>query len=95
VEFEWDENKARTNIEKHGIDFFDAIRIWDRLVIDPADERIVSGEYRPTALGMIGEDDLIVAVVYTVRNSVVRLISARRARRNERQNYQNRFGRGA
>jgi uncharacterized protein len=95
VEFEWDEDKALNNIAKHGIDFFDAIHIWDGPVIDPAGERFVGDEYRPAALGIIGEDDLIIAVVYTVRNGVIRLISARRARRNERHNYQDRFGRGA
>ncbi len=94
MQFEWNEDKALINIEKHGIDFFDAIRIWDRPVIDPVDERFVGDEYRPTALGIIGEDDLIIAVVYTMRGGSLRLISARRARRNERQNYQDRFGCG-
>lgn len=95
MEFEWDEDKALANAEKHGIDFLDARRIWERPVIDPAGERMVEGEYRPTALGIIGEDDLIVAVVYTVRDGVIRLISARRARRHERKDYQDRFGRGS
>ncbi len=95
MQVEWDEEKALTNIDKHGIDFCDAMRIWDGPVIDPAGERFVGEEYRPTALGTIDEDDLIIAVVYTVRNGVVRLISARRARRNERQDYQDSFGRGA
>lgn len=95
MEFEWDEDKALANIEKHYIDFLDAIRIWEGPVIDPAGERIVGEEYRPTALGTIGAEELIIAVVYTGRDDVIRLISARRARRNERQIYQNRFGRGA
>jgi uncharacterized protein len=95
MEFEWDEEKARINVEKHGIDFMDARRIWERPVIDPAGERVVANEYRPTALGTIGEDEIIIAVVYTVRDGIIRLISARRARRNERQNYQDRFGRGS
>jgi uncharacterized protein len=95
MEFEWDEEKARINVEKHGIDFLDARRIWERPVIDPAGERVVANEYRPTALGTIGEDEIIIAVVYTVRVGIIRLISARRARRNERQNYQDRFGRGS
>ncbi len=94
MDFEWDEGKALTNIEKHGIDFVDAMRIWEHPVIDPAGERIVEQEYRPTALGTIGEDEIIIAVVYTVRDGIVRLISARRARRNERETYQNQFKRG-
>ncbi len=93
--FEWDEDKATANVEKHGIDFLDAQRIWERAVIDPAGERIVDSEYRPTALGTIGSDEIIIAVVYTVRGGTIRLISARRARRNERTLYQDRFSRGA
>jgi uncharacterized protein len=87
--------KALINVDKRGIDFLDALRIWERPVIDPAGERLVDNEYRPTALGTIGEDEIIIAVVHTVRDGIIRLISARRARRNERQNYQDRFGRGS
>ena len=93
MDFEWDEDKALANIEKHAIDFIDAMRIWERPVIDPAGERIVGQEYRPTALGTISEDEIIIAVVYTVRDGSIRLISARRARRNERETYQNQFKR--
>lgn len=92
--FEWDEDKAVANIEKHGIDFLDARRIWEQPVIDPAGERVVGDEYRPMALGVIGSDEIVIAVVYTTRDSAIRLISARRARRNERALYQNRFSRG-
>jgi uncharacterized protein len=94
MDFEWDEDKALTNIEKHGIDFIDAVRIWERPVIDPAGERIVENEYRPTALGTISEDEIIIAVVYTVRDGLIRLISARRARRNEREIYKDQYKRG-
>jgi hypothetical protein len=55
---------------------------------------MVEGEVRPTALGTIGEDEIIVAVVYTLREGALRVISARRARRNERKTYQDRFARG-
>ena len=94
MEFEWDEEKRLANLEKHGLDFLDARRIWKRPVLDPAAHRVVEGEVRPTALGTIGEDEIIVAVVYTFRDDTLRLISARRARRNERKSYQDRFGRG-
>lgn len=94
MDFEWDEDKRRANQEKHGIDFFDARTIWAGQVLDPAAQRDVEGEARPTALGVIGEDEIIIAVVYTVRDGILRLISARRARRDERKDYQDRFGRG-
>ncbi len=94
MQFEWDEKKRLSNLEKHGLDFWDAAKIWSNPIIDPAGERIVEGEYRPTALGIVGSDDIIVAVVYTARYDVIRLISARRARRNERKVYQDRYERG-
>jgi uncharacterized DUF497 family protein len=94
MDVEWDEAKRLANLEKHGIDFLDARTIWAGQVLDPVAGRIVDGEARPTALGVVGEDEIIVAVVYTVRDGIVRLISARRARRNERKIYQDRFGRG-
>lgn len=87
MEFEWDERKRIANLAKHGIDFVDACKAWEKPIIDPADERFQDDEYRPTALGVIGEDEIIIAIVYTTRENVVRMISARRARRNERQVY--------
>lgn len=94
MEFEWDEQKRLANLAKHGIDFIDACQAWTKAIIDPVDERFDGEEYRPTALGIIGEDEIIIAIVYTVRGNVLRLISARRARRYERQIYQGQFARG-
>ncbi len=95
MEFEWDEDKRFANLSKHGIDFADALAMWENAVIDPAAERIVSGELRLLALGTIGQGETIVAVVYTERGAARRLISARRARKDERQDYQETFGRGS
>ena len=94
MQFEWDETKRLGNIAKHGFDFIDAIAIWRKPVIDPVDVRAIGIENRAAALGVIGDDEIIVVVVYTIRGSTTRVNSARRARRNERKNYQNRFGRG-
>ena len=94
MEFEWDESKRESNLAKHLIDFLDAITIWNGPVIDPASSRVIGAEDRHLALGAIGDDHLTIAVVYTVRDDVRRIISARRARRNERQAYKNIFGEG-
>lgn len=94
MEFERDNEKREANLVKHGIDFVRGITIWMAPVIDPADCRQEGGEARYLALGIIGEDDLIIGVVYTMRGSVRRIISARRARRYERTNYQDQYGRG-
>ena len=94
MEFEWDEGKRESNLTKHFIDFLDAIAIWKGPVIDPAGSRRLKSEDRYLALGTIGEDRLTIAVVYTVRGKVRRIISARRARRNERKAYKGIFGEG-
>jgi uncharacterized DUF497 family protein len=94
MEFEWDEDKREANLVKHGIDFAQAITIWSGQVIDPSASRVNDGETRYLALGAIGNDDLVIAVVYTLRDDVRRVISARRGRRNERTNYKSQFGRG-
>jgi uncharacterized DUF497 family protein len=94
MEFEWDEGKRLSNLEKHGIDFNRARTIWCGDVIDPAAERRVEDEVRRLALGVVGKDEIVIAVVYTDRGQVRRIISARRATRYERQRYQSEFGRG-
>lgn len=94
MEFEWDEEKRLANIDKHGIDFLDARTIWRKPVLDPAALRLIGEEVRLTAVGLLGEDEIIVAVVYTHRENILRLISARRATRHERKDYQDRFERG-
>lgn len=94
MEFEWDEAKRAANLAKHGIDFLDAIAIWTSPVIDPAESRLVDAELRHAALGVVGGDNLIIAVIYTERPDARRIISARRARRNERADYTRVFGAG-
>ena len=94
MDFEWDEVKREANLAKHFIDFVDAATIWRGHVIDPLATREVAGESRRLALGTIGDAEWIIAVVYTPRDTARRIISARRARRSERQVYQDQFGRG-
>jgi uncharacterized DUF497 family protein len=81
VEFEWDENKNRRNIEKHGIDFRAAKRIWDEtpVEISRSTER---GEERIVVVGEL--EAVCLTVVYTERQGSIRLISARASNRKER-----------
>jgi uncharacterized DUF497 family protein len=85
MQFEWDEAKNAANIAKHGIDFEDAIRIFDGPVLENSDSRRDYGERRIVAFGVV--DDREVVVVYTMRSSRRRIISARRAYRSERKAY--------
>lgn len=83
--FEWDESKRILNLTKHGIDFVDAIKIFqDTARIELKSER--HGEQRLQTIGMI-EDITIILVVYIDRNEKKRLISARRASKKERDAY--------
>jgi len=83
LEFEWDNAKNETNVAKHGIDFEDAIEIWERPVLVSPSHR--GGEDRWIAIGVI--EGVEIAVVYTERGTARRLISARRARTHERTAY--------
>jgi len=82
--FEFDPAKSALNRTKHGIDFVDAQRIWadvDRLEI-PARS---AGEPRFQVIGRIG--DGIWSAFITYRNEKIRIISVRRARSNEEEQY--------
>lgn len=83
VLFEWDENKRRSVLERHGIDFEDAVQIFDGPVWETLSPR--TGEQRWLAIGVV--DGIEIAVVYTIRNGCRRIITARRARVYERRDY--------
>ena len=90
LDFEWDETKRLTNLEKHGIDFEDAIGIWEDDVVEVPSSRSHHGENRLVAFGVL--EGRLIAVVYTDRGGVRRIISARRAGRSEREDYKTAFG---
>jgi uncharacterized protein len=90
--FEWYEEKRLENLTKHGIDFLDAKEIWQGEVLEVPSEQREHGEQRYIAYGLL--EGRIIAVVFTWRREARRLISARRARRHERQDYQDVFGTG-
>lgn len=82
--FAWDEDKNKKNQDKHGISFEDARDIFndeDRLV--SASNR--AGEKRFLTIGKAFL--VILSLVYTIRGTVIRIISARRASKRERNAY--------
>jgi uncharacterized DUF497 family protein len=83
--FEWDERKRQANLAKHHIDFQDAMRVFDGPVFQRVDSR--RGEDRVVAIGSMTGIEIV--VVYVTRGQRRRIISARRAHRNERQDYAN------
>lgn len=85
AEFEWDEAKSRRNFRERGFDFEFATRIFDGPCIEEDDARKDYGERRIVATGKIEES--IFVVVYTRRSGRHRIISARPAKRKERDEY--------
>jgi uncharacterized DUF497 family protein len=77
LEFEWDEDKAAANLTKHGVSFLTAAEAFANEMIEKIDDREDYGEVR-----------FVYRVVYTWRNhSLVRIISAQKASRHERELY--------
>jgi len=86
MNYEWDAAKNVVNQIKHGISFEEARLIFEGDVLTGVDSRRDYGETRYTSIGAI-EGLIVIAVVHTDRNGIVRIISARLANRRERQKY--------
>lgn len=83
-EYEWDNKKRELNLKKHKIDFVGAIKVFnDPDRIECSSHR--KGEERLQTIGMVR--GVIISLVYTVRKNKKRIISARRASKNERETY--------
>lgn len=90
IEFEWDSNKAQSNLDKHGITFEEAAEVFfDPFyqVGDATPKTLSSSEKREFILGYSLEQRLLL-VVYLERGKRNRIISARPATRNERKLYE-------
>ncbi|MDR9404253.1 MAG: BrnT family toxin [Halothece sp. Uz-M2-17] len=85
LEFDWDEGKRQSNLQKHGVDFEDITPIFETDSVQWIDNRKNYGEERVNVLGEVEGD--IFFVTYTKRNTKYRLISARRANSRERRKY--------
>ena len=90
VWFEWDEAKAKSNERKHGVRFEDAMLVFADPFALVEQDRIERGELRWQTLGLVGGVALLL-VAHTVRTGpgeeTIRIISARKATRKERQRY--------
>lgn len=87
MQFEWDEGKNRINVRKHGIDFNDAIDVFNHPVLTALDGREDYGEERWIALGWM--QAMMAVVVYVERSGpVIRIISARKATKHEAKRYE-------
>ena len=86
--FEWDPQKAESNIEKHGVSFEEASTVFrDTLSLTIDDPLHSIDEDRVVLIGMSNKNRLLV-VVHTERGDNIRIISARKATKEERKNYE-------
>jgi uncharacterized DUF497 family protein len=87
VNFEWDPEKARANVRKHGVDLADAVAVFeDDRGLTMRDELTAVDEQRYVTMGADMRGRILV-VAYTWRGSRIRLFSARRAAPSERKQY--------
>jgi uncharacterized protein len=86
MDFEFDPDKSAANKIKHGIDFVESQLLWADMNLLEVPAR-TDGEPRFLAIGKIGGKHW--AAIYTMRGTVIRLISVRRARNEEVQFYEN------
>ena len=88
VQFEWDTKKAGANFAKHKVSFGEASTVFGdplALTIDDPDHSLDERRYITTA---ISAERRLIIVSHTYREGIIRIISARRATRNERNQYE-------
>ncbi|MBX7244323.1 MAG: BrnT family toxin [Candidatus Sumerlaeaceae bacterium] len=88
MQFEWDRNKAKRNIGKHGVSFDEAATVfYDPLSATFDDPVHSTGERRFITIGVSTQRRLLV-IAHTDRGRVTRIISARRATKGERKRHE-------
>ena len=86
--FEWDDQKAASNVQKHGVSFDEAVSAFgDALALTFSDTDHSAIEERSRTYGISNKERLLV-VVHTERRSGIRIISARKATRYEKSIYE-------
>ena len=88
MDFQWDVAKAKANLRKHGVSFDEAASVFfDSFAVSGNDPDHSMDESRFITFGLSSRGRLL-AVIHTVREESIRIISARRATRTERNLYE-------
>lgn len=87
IGFQWDVAKALANERKHAVSFDEAASIFRGFILSRADGRREYGEPRWIGLGL-DSNGVVLNVVYTLRDEEIRIISAWKASKDERKNYE-------
>ena len=82
--FEFDQNKSASNKQKHGIDFVEAQFLWLGYRRVEINARTI-GEPRKLLIAQWNDD--IWSAIFTLRNDMIRIISVRKSRNNEKEIY--------
>jgi len=94
ISFEWDSEKASSNLKKHGISFDEAVHVFNDPNHISRQDRFENGEFRWQTIGLVG-GCIVVLVAHTVKHDdsgeIVRIISARKATKNERLVYEQNY----
>ena len=92
MQFEWDPRKAEANLHVHGIRFAEAVTVWDDALALTREDPEAVAEQRFVKLGLSNQATLLV-VVYAYREpDIIRMLSAWRANKRQREVYEK--GRG-
>lgn len=90
LHFCWDDSKAASNLEKHGVSFEAATYVFDDPMRLEQEDVFAEGEYRNIVIGQV--DDVLLTVVYTSpEEDLYRIISARPVTALERKAYEQNF----
>ena len=81
MRYTWDETKRRTNLQKHGLDFVDAEKVFDSPLVLVEDARKAYDEQRIIGIGLL--DFLVVLIVHVESDEEIRVISMRKADSDE------------
>jgi uncharacterized protein len=90
MQFTWNESKRKSNLAKHGLDFKDAERIFAGPLVLFEDDRTDYGEQRMIAMGLL--DALVAVIAHVESDNTIRIISMRKADKNETNLYYQNLG---
>lgn len=85
MKFEWDEAKRQTNLRRHRLDFTDARAVFSSATFTFEDDRFEYDEDRYITLGLLR--GTVVVIAHSEREEVIRVISMRKATKNEQRLY--------
>ena len=88
IVFEWDSDKAATNLSKHNVTFELACEAFFDPFVCYLDDEIVGTELRERIVGLT-TTWLLLYIVYVMRDDIIRIISARLVTSTERETYEN------